>query len=1139
MLCSRTKTEWPLASSARSSALNRPTVARTEWLYTMLEQNSQIRSYYLVMRMIVKRRNVEDKWRFAWRHVFGLSILSPKYNFPGIAMRSLYKPICALLLIVHGPIACAAESGETVNYDRDIRPIFSDTCFKCHGPDENKRKAKLRLDTKEGAFAQHDDHVAITPGNLAKSEAWRRMNAAGTDDLMPPAESGIKLSAQQIKLFGAWIQQGAEYAPHWSFVPPVAVDLPNVKKRSWPRNGIDRFILARLEAEKLNPSPEADKATLIRRVTLDLTGLPPTLAEINSFLADRSAKAYEKVVDRLLSSPHYGERMALDWLDAARFADTHGYHIDSGRDMTHWRDWVINAFNRNKPFDQFTVEQLAGDLLPNATLEQKVASGFNRNHMINFEGGAIPEEYHTAYLIDRVNTTATVWLGLTVACAQCHDHKYDPITQKDYYRLFAFFNNISEKGLDGAKGNAEPVLEVPNAEQAVTLTKLNGKLAAAEEKLKTAGDNIAAEQAKWESGVPAPSEPSDLLLRFSLDGTLDGEDAGGAKVAGDFQGTNSPEWAPRKLGQGLMMTGKLNYLLAAGSRVDFERTNAFSYGCWVKVKNDGMDTLFGKLDNTQEKRGFDLFLSSGKLYFHLIQSWPDHVLRVASRAKLPKDEWVHVFATYDGSSKPAGVNLYIDGKKADVEAADLGLDGTIRNEAPFNIGGRSDASPLKGALADVRVYGRVLTPEEVATLVDAPDLALARVPEARRTPEQKKYAMEYFRDHHYPLWISASKEVEAARNAKADFEKAIPTTMVMSEMEKPRDTFVLMRGQYDKQGAKVTAGVPVAFARMPDGAPENRLGLAEWLVSPRQPLTARVIANRYWQMYFGTGLVKTAEDFGSQGEWPSHKELLDWLAIEFSKGGWDVKKIQKLIVMSATYRQASTVTPELAAKDPENRLLARGPRFRLQAEFIRDQALAISGLLNGEIGGKSVSPYQPPGLWEELMSREDGKNWTAQTYVQSHGPDLYRRTMYTFWKRTSPPPTLATFDAPDRETCTVRRPRTDTPLQALVLMNDPTYVEAARKLAERLMKEKKSDKDRVSLVFRLATGRAPTKMEAHVLIKLHDTQLQVYRADKPAALKLLEVGEVGRDESLDCADLAAWTMVASTILNLDETLTKG
>jgi hypothetical protein len=1032
-------------------------------------------------------------------------------------------------------------SSAKVDYDRDIRPIFSDTCFKCHGPDANKRKAKLRLDMDTGAYEDHDGQAAVTPGDLAKSEAWRRINAAGTDDLMPPNDSGMKLSPQQIKLLGDWIRQGAKYTPHWSFAPPVAAAVPKVRHASWPRNAIDNFVLAKLESEQMVPSGEADKITLIRRVTFDLTGLPPTPAAVDAFLADKSKTAYEKVVDRLLASPHYGERMGLDWLDAARFADTHGYHIDAGRDMTKWREWVINSFNQNKPFDQFTIEQLAGDLLPNASTEQKVASGFNRNHMINFEGGAIPEEYHTAYLIDRVSTTTTVWLGLTVACAQCHDHKFDPISQKDFYRLYAFFNNVPENGLDGSKGNAQPVLEMPNAEQAATLAKLKAELRAAEEKQKAVEDSLAAEQVKWETGLPpaAGSEPSGMLLRFSLDGVLEGESSAQGKVSAAFQNTNSPVWTAKSEVRGIQLDGNEKSFLSTDSPVDLERTNEFSYGCWVKQNNQGMGTLLSKMDDARSKRGFDLFVADGKLFFHLIHSWPEHALRVSSKAKLRKDEWAHVFATYDGSSKSSGVKLYINGKEAKLEVADDTLDGTVRNEARFNLGKRSDSSPLTGSLADVRVYGRALKPGEVAMLADAPNLQLARLPRNERTAEQNEAIKVYFRDHHYPAFAEARKSTEQARKAKDEFEASIPTTMVMSEMEKPRDTFMLLRGQYDKPGEKVTMGVPAALPPMPTGAPTNRLGLAEWLVSPVQPLTGRVIVNRYWQMYFGTGLVKTVEDFGAQGEWPSHPELLDWLAVEFIKSGWDIKRMQRLIVTSATYRQASTLTPALALKDPENRLLARGPRFRLQAEFIRDEALAISGLLNDEIGGNSVSPYQPAGLWEELMSREDGKKWTAQTYVQSHGQDLYRRTMYTFWKRTSPPPTLTTFDAPDRETCTVRRQRTNTPLQALVLMNDPTYIEASRKLAERLMKEARSDKDRVTLAYRLAMGRAPKAGEIRVLLKLYEEQLKAYRANDQAAAKLLGVGESGRNESLNSAELAAWTVVASTVLNLDETVTKG
>ncbi|MCI0377716.1 MAG: PSD1 and planctomycete cytochrome C domain-containing protein [Gemmataceae bacterium] len=801
-------------------------------------------------------------------------------------------------LVTRAHEQAAPSPASVVDFNRDIRPILSENCFVCHGPDEEQRKVKLRLDTQEGAFGKlrRGGH-AIVPGKSADSELIYRVTAESPTERMPPPKTNKKLTPQQIDLLKRWIDQGATYSRHWAFVAPKRPSLPKVNT-AWPRNGIDHFILARLESAKLQPSPEADRVALIRRLTLDLTGLPPTPREVDAFLADKSPEAYEKVVDRLLSSPHYGERMALDWLDAARFADTHGYHIDSGRDMTRWREWVIDAFNRDMPFDQFTVEQLAGDLLPDATLSQKIASGFNRNHMINFEGGAIPDEYLNNYIVDRVNTTATVWLGLTMTCAQCHDHKYDPISQKEFYQLYAFFNNVPESGLDGAKGNAAPLLPLPTKEQSEALAKLDSEI-------------------------------------------------------------------------------------------------------------DSLSASVKKAD--------------------------------AAAAKEQKDQ-------------------------------------------------------------------------------------LARL----------------------------QKERDKLRHQ-------IPSTMVMQDIAKPRDTHLLVRGEYNKKAGKVQAGVPAALTPLPKDAPLNRLGLARWLVDPAHPLMTRVIVNRYWQLFFGTGLVKTVEDFGAQGELPSHPDLLDWLAVEFvqpspvraapvkkrdsagddNKLTWSTKRLVRLIVTSATYRQSSKVTPALVSRDPENRLLARGPRFRLQAEFIRDQALAVSGLLNREIGGKSVSPYQPTGLWQELHSRGDSKNWSAQFFEQSKGKDLYRRTMYTFWKRTSPPPQLATFDAPDREVCTVRRSRTNTPLQALVLMNDPTYVEAARKLAERLLKEAKTTDDRLTLAFRLATARTPSDKELGVLRGVLEKQLARYRQNEEAALKLLSVGESPRDARFAPAELAAWTMVSSVILNLDETITKG
>lgn len=1058
-------------------------------------------------------------------------------------MRSLVILIGTILVggaILPLRAADKASTPPGVDFNRDIRPIFSETCFKCHGPDANKRKADLRLDTREGAFTERKGHRPIVPGDPAKSEAWRRINTSDSDDKMPPTDSGIKLTTEQIKLLGQWIKEGAPYKDHWSLIPPVSPPVPKVKKANWAKNAIDHFILARLEQENLQPSPSADRATLLRRVTLDLTGLPPTPQEVRDFLADKSPSAYEKVVDRLLQSPHYGERMALDWLDAARFADTHGYHIDSGRDMTPWRKWVIDSFNQNKPFDQFTIEQLAGDLLPHATLEQKIASGFNRNHMINFEGGAIPEEYENAYLVDRVNTTSAVWLGLTVACAQCHDHKYDPITQKEYYQLYAFFHNVPENGLDGANGNAAPLLQLPNAEQAAKQVKLKSALAAAESKEREVAVSSANAQAAWESQLAGASaaDPSGLRLRFPLDESLDEQVPGGTAVSAKLQSDKPAVWVAGRMGKALVLDGSENCYVTAGTAVDFERTNSFSYGAWIKPSAKAHGAVLAKVDEAAALRGFDLFVAEGKLFVHLIHSWPDNAIRVSTKEPLPKDAWTHVFATYDGSSKSSGVHLFVNGSEVALHPSDDKLSGSIRNETTLNLGRRSATSSFKGSLADVRIYDRVLSADEITKLAEAPLQTLAKIPADKRTAPQSEELSAWFRDHHFPDFAAAKESVKAAQTAIEKFEKTIPTTMVMTEMEKPRDTFLLIRGSYDKPGEKLSANVPASLPPLPANAPKNRLGLAEWLVSPTHPLTARVIVNRYWQMYFGLGLVKSSEDFGSQGEWPSHPELLDWLATDFIHGGWDIKRMQKLIVMSATYAQSSAATPELLAKDPENRLLARGPRFRLPAEFIRDQALAISGLLNPEIGGKSVNPYQPPGLWEELASREDGKKWTAQTYTQSHGPDLYRRTMYTFWKRTSPPATLATFDAPDRESCVVRRARTDTPLQALVLLNDPTYVEAARKLGERLMLEAKSDRERIGMLFMLAMSRAPKSSEAGILLKLHDRQLAEYKANSAAASKLLSVGESPRNEKLDQADLAAWTVVASAVLNLDETITK-
>ncbi|OWK38113.1 PSD1 and planctomycete cytochrome C domain-containing protein [Fimbriiglobus ruber] len=1004
---------------------------------------------------------------------------------------------------------------QTVDFNRDVRPVLAEACFACHGPDDKARKGDLRLDTRADATAAG----AIVPGKPAESAVVQRLLSGDPGKIMPPPKTGKKLTAAQVETLKKWIAEGAEYRGHWAFTAPKRAPLP---KLAVPpagfriRNPIDAFVLARLEKEGLKPSPEADKVTLIRRVTLDLTGLPPTPAEVEAFVADASADTYEKLVDRLLASPRYGERMALEWLDAARYADTHGYHIDSGRDMTRWRDYVIRAFHTNMPFDRFTVEQFAGDLLPNPTPEQKIATGFHRNHMINFEGGAIPEEYQTAYVVDRVNTASTVWLGLSMGCAQCHDHKYDPITMKDFYRFYAFFNTIPENGLDGQRGNAAPVLRVPATGDAEKIAGLLAKVAALDTKLAGPLPEVDAGQAEWEKTPDAGK-----IVWYSADPAAPKSKGGATLTVLDDKSIRASGTNPAT--ETYTVTFRPVVATMTGLRLEVFADDAMpargpgrsGNGNFVMtgIKVSGGDKKPAALksasaDYSQTDGGFDVATT-----FKGGPGW-------AIYPEVGKDH-AAVFAF--ASPLAAG------GKDVTVE---------LRFQSVFS---QHQFGKFRLSVTDSpNPHGATTPPAAIATVLKA----AAR----DRTPKQAVDLRAYYRASISPVVRAMKDEVAGLRKQVADIEASASTAMVMQEMPTPRETFMLVRGQYDKKGEKVSAGVPASLPPLPAGSPANRLGLAKWLVAPDHPLTARVTVNRYWQMYFGTGIVKTAEDFGTQGEFPTHPELLDWLACEFvtptvtghESHGWDVRHIQRLIVTSSTYRQSSRATADLHHRDPENRLLARMTRVRLPAEFLRDQSLAVSGLLNGEIGGKSVSPYQPPGIWEELAFRLDNKNFTAQIYEPSTGKDLYRRTMYTFWKRTAPPPSLVTLDAPDREVCTVRRPRTNTPLQALVLMNDPTYVEAARKLAERTMTEGGATAaERITFAFRLAAARKPAEPEVRVLQRVLDTQREKYRAAPDAAKKLLAVGASPRNEKLDAAELAAWTMVATTILNLDEVLTRN
>jgi hypothetical protein len=1036
------------------------------------------------------------------------------------------------LLLVVAPLSARASppGPDEVQFNRDIRPIFADRCFQCHGPDQAKRKANLRLDDEVSVFADRAGRKVITPGDTGKSELYRRISTSQVTERMPPAKAGPPLTPREIELVRRWIKQGAKWQRHWAFITPQRPALPANANQAWVRNPIDAFVLAKLEAARLHPSPEADRTTLIRRVTLDLTGVPPTPAEVDAFLADSSPAAYEKVVDRLLASPRFGERMTRPWLDAARYADTNGYQNDGDRTMWRWRDWVIEAYNRNLPFDQFTIEQLAGDMLPSPALEQRIATGFNRNHRGNAEGGIIPEEYAVEYVVDRVETTATVWLGLTIGCARCHDHKYDPIKQKEFYQVFAFFNNVPERGKAVKYGNSPPLIAAPTPAQLERLAHLKSSLAQAEEECRRHEPELDAAQTEWEKSCrPATSihwAPTDGLLRHVPLDKLTKE----ARVDGRLTFTEGP------LGRAAEFDGRS--FLDVGDVGNFGFYDKFTLAAWVYPKELN-GTIVSRNTDTAYAEGYELAIENGKVQLNLSKRWLDDALRVETEAALTLEHWHHVVATYDGSRWATGVHIYIDGKDQPLKVNLDELNQSFETKEPFRIGSRGAGRRFHGRIAEVRVYNRALTPEE-AEQTATPEAIneIVAMPREKRTAGQSSKLRAYYLENNAPEEIREAYAVlRGTRRAVARLTESFPTTMIMEEMSPPRDTFVLIRGQYDKHGEKVTTGIPLSLQTTTGAAGNsgkmfrNRLDFARWLTDPSNPLTARVTVNRFWQLLFGVGLVKTTEDFGVQGEGPSHPELLDWLATEFMRTGWDMKALLRTIVTSATYKQSSRVTSDLFQRDPENRLLARGPRFRLSAEAIRDQALAASGLLVECVGGPSVKPYQPAGLVKELTGTED--------YVQDHGPNLFRRSLYTYFKRTVAPPTMMTFDAAGREACVVRETRTNTPLQALALMNEVTFIEAARVLGQRVLREGgTTPQERMTFAFRLVTARRPKPVELSALVDAFQRSLREFQTNRQAALRLVGSGEFPRDAGLDVCELAAYTTVTGLILNLDEAITK-
>ena len=1035
------------------------------------------------------------------------------------------------LVVCGAPLAVAAD--RAIEFNRDIRPILSDKCYTCHGPDAANRKTKLRFDVESGAKIElAKGRMAIVPGGPSKSEVYRRITSTDTATRMPPAYMGReKLSDREIDLFRRWIEQGARWEQHWAFIPPKRPALPEVREKSWVRNAVDAFVLARLEQEGLPHSPEADRRTLIRRVSLDLTGLPPTPAEVQTFLNDTSTDAYEKVVDRLLASPRYAERMAFRWMEAARYGDTNGYQTDGVREMWRWRDWVIDAFNRNMPFDQFTVKQLAGDLLPNATLDDRIATAFHRNHRTTAEGGIVPEEFRVEYVADRAETTSTVWLGLTVGCARCHDHKYDPIKQKEYYQLFAYFNNVPEKGLVYNFGNEEPYIKAPTADQQHHLDELDANVREAEAQWQSLAPKVSNAQQKWERKVARSKSPDwtvteGLTFHSPLAGKGSSVEVGGC--AKDEADCDLPV-VDGPAGKARQFDGK-RFLESDGAVANFDYLQPFSFAAWIKPESN-RGAILSHYEDYFEGQGHGLYLIDGKIRLQVIFRWTDIGLRVETVNPVKLKQWQHVLVTYDGKRKAAGVHIYLNGEEQRLTVLFDELTWPMDFKLPLRIGAGGGLR-FQGAIDDVRVYRTALTPEQTAIIPLRQSIheIAAIAPEARTKAQADKLRFAFL-DSAAPKDIRrAREELAAARKERQQYWDSIPTVMVMVEGP-PREAFVLKRGAYDNHGERVMPGVPAVLPPMRPGLPNNRLGLAEWLVDRANPLPARVTVNRFWQMYFGMGLVKTVEDFGSQGEWPLHLDLLDWLATEFIRTGWDVKAMQKTIVMSATYRQSSKVTPELLQKDPDNRLLARGARSRLPADMLRDQALAASGLLVDTIGGPSVKPYQPPGLWKELAGGED--------YKPDTGAGLHRRSLYTFWKRTAPPPMMMNFDAAGREACVVRELRTNTPLQSLNLMNDVIFLEAARALSARMLHEGgDSPAQRLAYGFELATARPPKPREGEILMAGLRYYLDAFRTDEASAAKYLNIGDRLAIPAQDASEMAAYMTVASMILNLDVTVTK-
>ena len=1070
-----------------------------------------------------------------------------------------------LLGLVSLGVSVSQGSEPTLDFNRDIRPILSDKCYRCHGPDADNQKSEFRLDTREAAIADLGGYSGIVPGNAEDSEIhYRIWEDVVEEERMPPPDSRLSLSEDEKRILDQWINEGAHYDEHWSFKPIEKPKSPYLgkSKQAWANNAIDHFIAARLETEDLMPSSRATKETLIRRVTLDLTGLPPTPKEVDAFLKDNSSKAFEKVVDRLLASPRYGERMALVWLDASRYADSGGYQNDILRSQWPWRDWVIQSYNDNMPFDQFTIEQLAGDMLPNPTTQQRLATAFNRNHRINNEGGIVPEEFLVEYVADRVETTSTVWLGLTMGCARCHDHKYDPLSQEDFFELFAFFNNIEENGKDGdiAPRPNMTVYTTGREKEHKTLQKelqqsislqaslpedridyFNAWLEQQAHSNETALTEIAS--------LPMPSHhyPLDTIHNATTPNTQNPKTPGRLSGRG---ARNRPDLIEGTTYDRGFRFGTTNYISVNDPyqgefqsnqpqswlvQLTAPKTFAGSEGPILALVEDGTEKGYRLI---LEATGLD---ANFRVSFRLILDNNENLgVEAVSAPVIKPGSTFRLGVTWNGGRDASGIQIYVDGVAVDTQVVQNNLPSHYRTDRLLLIGARAeqdakdglrDATLNRGTIDDVQMYSLQLNDTQVKQLsqINPRHQLIAQDNRSSRAVLQA-------------AWLKQDPEGQRLRNriskqeqALTAFEKEhVASVSIMEELPEPKNTYFLDRGAYDHpdKNRRMHPATPDVLPSMDATLPRNRLGLARWIVDPTNPLTARVTVNRYWQMYFGTGLVKTPEDFGSQGASPSHPKLLDYLASTFISSGWDVKAMQKLIVMSATYQQSSHVTTELLEKDPDNRLLARGPRFRLNGQALRDQALAVSGLLAPQIGGPPVMPYQPEGLWDEVSAK-------GYKYIVGEGDDLYRRSLYTFWRRTVPPPSMMNFDNSAREICSVTSTRTNTPLQALNLLNDPQFVEAARGLAERMILEGGDVvKDQITYGHQVVLARAPSEEILNILVNGYEDYLATFKAYPQRAQNLASIGASGFDLSINPAQLAAMTTVSNILLNLDEAVTK-